>query len=379
LTDVAVPTDRKAFTGIEIGRFLCAFAVIFWHYQHFFQPGVEAASGSGSEAPPDVVNYPFYSALSFFYLNGHYAVVIFWMISGFIFFWKYGESIHERKVSAYGFFILRFSRLYPLHFATLILVTILQILYLSSHRDPFIYSHNDGPHFLLHLVFASNWFAWLPFTFNGSIWSVSLEVLAYAFFFLMVRFLRPGLVLCLIVAIVFKVLDHFHPQNLFVCIEYFFVGGAAVRLIEKLNQAQSRVAFWLCVAGMIAIGATRLGSGTVIVFAFCSLMAFALLNEASGLRFERISKLGDLTYASYLIHFPVQLVAVLFVDWIGASRGVFLSPFALIAFVVVTFGLSWAVFHGFEMPAQKRIRAIALQRARTAPAREERILVEPGE
>ncbi len=293
--------DRKSFTGIEIGRFLCAFAVIIWHYQQFFQLGVE---GGGSDAPSDVVKYPLYSVLSFFYLNGHHAVVIFWMISGFIFFWKYGESIHERKVSVYRFAMLRFSRLYPLHFATLIFVALLQPLYIASHRDYFIYSHNDTSHFLLQLAFASNWWGSLPFTFNGSIWSVSVEILAYAFFFLLVRFFRPGLFLCLVVAVVFKALDHFQPQNLFVCIEYFFVGGAVVRLIEKLNRAQSRIVFWLCAAGIVAIGATRLGSGTVIIFAFCCLTAFALLSEALGSRFERISKLGDLTYASYLIHFP---------------------------------------------------------------------------
>jgi peptidoglycan/LPS O-acetylase OafA/YrhL len=372
LTESADSTDKKAFTGIEIGRFLCALAVILWHYQQFFQPGLESGS---SDLPSDIVKYPFYSVLSFFYLNGHHAVVIFWMLSGFIFFWKYGESVHKRKVSVYRFFILRLSRLYPLHLVTLILVAILQILYLSSHRDYFIYNHNDAPHFLLQLVFASNWLGSQPFTFNGSVWSVSVEVVAYAFFFLLVRFFRPGLVLCLVVAVVFKALDHFQPQSLFVCIEYFFVGGAVVRLIEKLSKTQSRIAFWLCAAGIVAIGATRLGSGTVIIFAFCCLTAFALLNEAVGLRFERISKLGDLTYASYLIHFPIQLLAVLVLDWIGVSRNIFFSPFALIAFILATFGLSWVVFHGFEMPAQKRIRALALPRETRAPIPEQRILV----
>jgi peptidoglycan/LPS O-acetylase OafA/YrhL len=368
--------DRKGFTGIEIGRFVCAFAVIIWHYQQFFQLGLE---GGGSDAPSEVVKYPFYSVLSFFYLNGHHAVVIFWMISGFIFFWKYGESVHEQKVSVYRFAALRFSRLYPLHLATLIIVAILQALYISSHRDYFIYNHNDPAHFLLQLAFASNWWGSMPFTFNGSIWSVSVEVLAYAFFFLVVRFFRPGLVLCLVVAIVFKALDHFQPQNLFVCIEYFFVGGAVVRLIEKLNRTQSRIAFWLCVAGIVAIGATRLGSGTVIIFAFCCLTAFALLNQALDSRFERVSKLGDLTYASYLIHFPIQLAFVLVLDRLGVSRDVFFSPLALIVFIAVTFGLSWVVFHGFEMPAQRRIRALALPREARAPVREQGILVDRAE
>ena len=32
--------DEKAFAGIEICRFLCALAVVVYHYQHFFANGV---------------------------------------------------------------------------------------------------------------------------------------------------------------------------------------------------------------------------------------------------------------------------------------------------------------------------------------------------
>jgi peptidoglycan/LPS O-acetylase OafA/YrhL len=33
------PDSSKEFAGLEIARFLCALAVIFWHYQHFFVKG----------------------------------------------------------------------------------------------------------------------------------------------------------------------------------------------------------------------------------------------------------------------------------------------------------------------------------------------------
>jgi hypothetical protein len=141
-----------------------------------------------------------------------------------------------------------------------------------------------------------------------------------------------------------------------------------LRLIEKLNRTQSKIAFWLCAVGIVAIGATRLGSGTVVIFAFCCLTAFALLNEALGSRFEGVSKLGDLTYASYLLHFPIQVAFVLVLDRLGVSRDVFFSPLALIVFMVVTFGLSWVVFHGFEMPAQNQIRALSLRREPRTPS-----------
>ena len=76
----------------------------------------------------------------------------------------------------------------------------------------------------MQLFMASNWVNGLPFSFDGPVWSVSVEVLAYAFFFLVVRFIKPSLLLCVIVAVAFKAMDHFLPQNVFVCIEYFFIG-----------------------------------------------------------------------------------------------------------------------------------------------------------
>jgi peptidoglycan/LPS O-acetylase OafA/YrhL len=33
------PNSSKEFAGLEIARFLCALAVILWHYQHFFVKG----------------------------------------------------------------------------------------------------------------------------------------------------------------------------------------------------------------------------------------------------------------------------------------------------------------------------------------------------
>src|ERR1700722_15997927 len=107
------PNSGKQFAGLEIARFLCALAVMSWHYQVFFVtvvlPAHDLPIGTGEK-------FPLYLIFSFFYNNGHFAVQIFWMISGFIFLWKYSKPINEGIVSAYQFFVLRFSRLYPLHF-----------------------------------------------------------------------------------------------------------------------------------------------------------------------------------------------------------------------------------------------------------------------
>jgi peptidoglycan/LPS O-acetylase OafA/YrhL len=128
-TPIAIESSRKPnlvspsskLLGLEILRFTSALAVLFYHYNHFMQ-----IPGTAAVAWPDV---PFYNWLWPLYDHGNLGVELFWGISGYIFFWIYGQAIHAGAVSATRFFWLRFSRLYPLHFATLIAVAGLQIFH----------------------------------------------------------------------------------------------------------------------------------------------------------------------------------------------------------------------------------------------------------
>jgi peptidoglycan/LPS O-acetylase OafA/YrhL len=288
------------------------------------------------------------------------------MISGFIFFWKYSAAINEGRVSAYRFFVLRFSRLYPLHFVTLIIVALLQLIYIRTHGTSFIYSNTDTFHFALQLAFASNWLNELPETFNGPIWSVSTEVLVYAFFLVVVSFLRPSLILCVVVALAAKAASHFHPENAFECAQYFFIGGAVQAVAGSLPHRYKLIAFGVCVLGLCLSIGSHFRFGSIVGFSFFVVVSFALLDEVISLRRSRVVKVGDLTYASYLLHFPVQLAVVLAIDALGLSRNLFLAPAALAAFILGTFGLAWIVFRAFEMPAQDALRAVWLRRQKRA-------------
>src|SRR5258708_27237099 len=119
--------------GIEILRFVCAFGVLVWHYQHFFFRGAWNAEIGAALRP----KLPLYSWFSFFYNNGSLAVPFFWVISGFIFYWHYADIVSSGGVKLRDFSVRRFSRLYPLHFFTLILSALGQFAYYESHREPF--------------------------------------------------------------------------------------------------------------------------------------------------------------------------------------------------------------------------------------------------
>ena len=130
--------------------------------------------------------------------------------------------------------MLRFSRLNPLHIVTLAAVALLQYCYFDRYGAYFVYHINDLQHFMLHLFFASNWQPDDPLTFNGPVWSVSIEILLYAAFYLVCRYgsIRPAVLLCLTAAgaIISLRLDYI-GRGLF----SFFLGGLCFQAAAWMN------------------------------------------------------------------------------------------------------------------------------------------------
>ena len=215
-------------SGIEVLRFICAFAVLFWHYQHFF------FSGAFVEVNAEKIRnaLPMYALFKPVYLYGFWAVQVFWLISGFIFYRQYANAIINRSIGLSDFVIRRFSRLYPLHFITLLLVALGQAIYFSSHGKTFIYQNHSGVSFVSQLLFASNWFSWQTYSFNGPIWSISVEILVYVVFFGIVRTLGSNMLVALFGLGISWILFHWRWRfaainpDVFLCGIYFFAGGA---------------------------------------------------------------------------------------------------------------------------------------------------------
>jgi peptidoglycan/LPS O-acetylase OafA/YrhL len=66
--------------------------------------------------------------------------------------------------------------------------------------------------------------------------------------------------------------------------------------------------------------------------------------------------LGDISYSSYLLHFPLQLICVLITLSLGLPRSVFLSPGAYFLYFAVLIAASFASYHWLERPAQRSLR-----------------------
>ena len=121
--------------NLDFLRFLAAFAILLWHYAHFSWP---AAGLHDPEFTKSML--PFYGVFKLFYTHGSFGVQLFWVLSGYVFFHTY---IDRRDISFGKFYGKRFARLYPLHFVTLIIVAILQILSSVLLGKFQIYPRND--------------------------------------------------------------------------------------------------------------------------------------------------------------------------------------------------------------------------------------------
>jgi peptidoglycan/LPS O-acetylase OafA/YrhL len=356
--------------GLEIIRFACALAVLVCHYHHFALIG-DGRLMDGPHAPLEWLLFPFYQF-------GSFGVQIFWCISGFIFFRQYSVVLTERTIDAKRFFWLRFSRLYPLHFVTLLVVAAMQPIYGALAGHPFVYDNNGPFQFLLHLFLADQWGGSFQYSFNGPVWSVSAEIIVYLAFFLLMRTFgkSPWVVLGAIAAGLTSLWSGAISPAL-ICGAYFFAGGAASEALLDLPRRKAWQIGAIALIGTAILAAPFLDLGdsdtdrlATWLLAVTPPLLFLAAQDWRWLdRWQSpIQAGGNLTYSTYLIQFPLQLIIVTGLLALGIAPPVD-KPWFLFAYLAATIILGRVVFLRFEAPAQRMIRAAMLARtAETAAA-----------
>lgn len=371
----SAPEWPKRLYLLDLSRGLAALAVVLWHWQHF------AYAGDRPPASFDYTAQPLYPLLRLFYEHGYWAVDYFFGLSGFVFFWLYRDALAARTVSLRQFCVQRFSRLYPLHVATLVLVAVLQAIYRHYYDTSFVYPQNDAYHFLLNLGFIQLWGWEYNWSFNGPASSVSIEILLYAVFFVLAvtRLARPTI--CLGLALLSWWLwqgAEWH-HGLFRGLASFLAGGLAFGAARGLTGNHRRLIpvlhgvtllAWTIVLTSVYFrpllpavsssspGWTLVRSALPVWLLFpITLISLVLLEVEKKLTLRSLAGLGDLTYAIYLLHFPLQLGAMLLVGaYGGLGRDLFIHPGVLIVFLACLLGLAYVTFHGFERPLQNYLR-----------------------
>jgi peptidoglycan/LPS O-acetylase OafA/YrhL len=106
----------------------------------------------------------------------HIGVTMFFVLSGFLIFYRYGDSFDRKSISLHNYFINRFARIYPMYFI-LTVWTFLPFVCHCLFRTPV---------FLLNISFLRGFFDEYRGTGDPSGWSLTVEEMFYALVPLMV-------------------------------------------------------------------------------------------------------------------------------------------------------------------------------------------------
>lgn len=358
---------KRHFNALDLSRLVAAVAVLFWHYLHFTIPRDADRAPEGFQALE-----PFHGAFAAAYDYGHLAVEYFWIVSGFVF-----AHVYLADSAARGrFWLARIARLWPLHLLTLGVVAALQAVYWAANGRHFVFWPNDAYHFALNLLLAHYWGFEQGMTFNGPSWSLSVEILAYAAYWLLLPALRVGRgALAGAAGLGAALLALRFPETKpLACLAYFF-GGVSIYCL--LLRAAPRPG-WLAVAGAAGLLAARRwdhaggfafpNGGLWVVSLFAFALAADALDRADRLAFGK--RLGDASYGTYLWHFPIQLVIVMALDLLPGGRALAQHGAVLAVYLTVALAAGFASHRWIERPAQGAVFAIAarLPRPRLASA-----------
>lgn len=362
--------------SFDISRAIAAIAVVLLHWGEFAAPG---------SLPP------FAQAFGFFYRFGALAVPLFFVLSGFVFAWLYATPVRHGRITAGSFFVLRFSRLYPLFFVTFVVIAIEFLLAGNRIGYSFDSLHTDAYHALLTLLMMTGWGLEHGFSFNGPSWTVSTEVFLYGAFFVVVRRfgIRPVTIAAMIVAGLALMPVSVHLAGGLV---QFFAGVAAHRFFVRWSTRQSGA--WIVAAAAIAIvltmaygheyrsrdalallhdrfpHATKLDTRYQIVrdllfpallFPLVVFLQAALERRLSAaaaiLHHPIVAWAGNVSYSLYLWHYPLMIGCAILAGMTGASPFLFYSPAIFLAYAIVLVVISHLSYYRFERPMMRCIRA----------------------
>jgi peptidoglycan/LPS O-acetylase OafA/YrhL len=383
----------KRLYSLDALRGVAALSVVIWHWQHFYAMSGEWLEGWQRPAQP------FYRLIEPLYLQGWAAVDLFFALSGFVFFWLYSAAIREGQVKPGRFALLRFSRLYPLHFLTLIAALLVQRAFFAETGDWFIFPAEGWDRFFANLFLVQQWVPPnIDQTFNGPAWTVSIEAGLYVLFFILCRLGFNGPKSAALVAVAGIFLFNW---NAFIArgMMGFFLGGlcwfavmrirasAHARNITAVLVAASLALWWLTfyeilhgpLHAMAAALLTHLPAGVNAFYAVqneriyhllyifgvipVSVIALALTESVWNLAplnwvYRMVSKLGDISFSTYMIHFPLQVACALSAFKLGLTPHFFEHPLVMLGFYAVLIVLGALSFYLYEKPVQKLLRRL---------------------
>ncbi|MUN62392.1 acyltransferase family protein [Kocuria sediminis] len=347
-------THLRSLTGL---RFYAALLVVLYHFSVHFHPMAKTGLLVGF---------------------GYTGVGFFFILSGFVLAWS------RRTQDAKGtFYWRRFARVWPLHALTTALA-IPVILFTGGGilwpTLPFILT-------LTH--------AWIPpgewrYAFNGPSWSLACEAFFYVLFPLAVgwiskqrRLLNVGAPVFAGMVLVGAVGATVLPERVLGYLFYtmpayrfgeFIIGICLALAIQRgwrprFTLSQALIGSALMYMALMAVALAIVGTTEAVPYVvanvwmlpgYAAIIAAAATGDVSGvqghLRSRTVVRLGQWSFALYLVHELVIKLAIPFVDTLSFTGAMATST----AILIVSVALAGALYEYFERPVEKRLRHFRL-------------------
>ena len=298
---------------LDILRGFAAFFIVIFHYRIFY-----VSQASSSKLIID--QQPFFSIFSFAYEYGWMAVQFFFTLSGYIFYLFYYQKINSKKINFYEFFILRFSRLYPLHLLSLLVISFFIYLNFENyHVENF-----DFYHFFLNMFLIQNWGFESGPSFNTPAWSISVELMMYIIFYFVSTKKNIYLNTMLLILLSLFLFNNF--KLIAYALFCFNLGGLTHLFYEKIKNkflVNKNIEYYtillilsLLIFTSIVLKLTELNSIEIkIIFLIIIFPLILVLSDLIKKNFflKKISFLGvigNFSYSIYMIHYVVQILII---------------------------------------------------------------------
>ena len=351
------PPALGRFASIDGLRGYLAFFVFLYHSSVWY---FYLRTGQWKPPPSNLYNH-----------LGQSSVLVFFMITGFLFFSKLIDG-RTRSIDWGKLFVSRFLRLVPLYmFAMLLLFLVIAYLSNGILNEPVPKLLNDGMKWLGFTVLGIPNLNGIRHTYTivaGVTWSLPYEWLFYfslPLLALTVRVIPPFRYILLGIASVtclFVFDKQFHNLNLFIVPVISFLGGISAAFFvrsELFRQFAARKISSLISLGCIAIAVGVYPSGFELVPLLLLSMAFVIIacgNTMFGILVNPVSRtLGEMAYSIYLLHGITLFVTFTFILGVNESRGLSsITHWLMVVGVTpVLVSLSFFTFKYIESPAMR--------------------------
>jgi peptidoglycan/LPS O-acetylase OafA/YrhL len=297
-----------------------------------------------------------------FVQRGHLGVDLFFVLSGFILFYVYIDTVSAGTFQYGDFLRKRFARIYPVHFVTMIAA--FAILVSGSALGLSDVSIEQQMRALIPTALMLHAYGFFDkLLLNYPSWSISAEFFAYLLFApvaLMISHVRYPLLVGLTVFALFVVgsgalkVDPFELTNFSLprILPEFILGGALFVACRRATISRG-----MLIAGLITALALEFGPNWMAVLGFVVLIAVLFMGDrhltATGLR--GFTHLGHISYSIYMAHGLIEMTGFKLIERAFGYRDGIVPVAFLLPMLALTILAGHLLHRWIEVPGRALI------------------------